>query len=161
MKRNALIAALSALLPGWFGCASYDAKWNAAAAQPTPGSAPADDITGARAGTWTSDADGHTGGLRAIISKKADNQYEAHFHATYKLWFCPCSFQITIPMQVDEDAQGWKHFEGTAALGWPWGEFSHKGSANATRFKSAYQSKQDQGVFEMKRPNEGRGGNGA
>ncbi|MFT5124972.1 MAG: hypothetical protein ACI97B_003611, partial [Verrucomicrobiales bacterium] len=44
---------------------------------------PADAFTGKWKGTWTSTYNGHTGGLRAMITRQEGDGYLARFHATY------------------------------------------------------------------------------
>lgn len=148
MRQKTLCWLTACLLTSAVGCSSFNGDWKAAADQAPP----ADDITGRWEGTWTSDTNAHAGGLRCLITKGDEGAYQARFHATYTLLFIPCTFELTIPIQIDEDKAGWKHFAGEADLGWPWGAFSHKGSASAEKFKSAYMSDADQGVFEMSRP---------
>ena len=60
------------------GCC-YDCRWADAGKIPTP----ADTITGRWTGTWKSEASGHEGGLRSIVTPSTPGHYHADFHATF------------------------------------------------------------------------------
>src|SRR5438132_12727964 len=127
------------------GCSAFRREWRAAAATP----APAKDIQGRWEGTWSSQTNGHHGRLRCVMSKKADDQYLAFFHANYKRVL---SFSYTVPLTAHE-ADGVFQFQGGADLGKLAGGFyRYAGHATSTNFFSTYQASADGGVFEMKRP---------
>src|SRR5947209_8777115 len=62
------------------GCSSYESKWKEAATRPISAAS----IEGRWEGTWQSDANHHTGGLRCILTRNGnDDAYHADYHATY------------------------------------------------------------------------------
>lgn len=144
MTRLAAVAVVC-WLPWAGGCSTFNRDWDALTAEPVP----TDDMTGRWQGTWTSDANGHTGTLRCIMTKLADAQYRARFFATYA---DVLTFGYTVDLAASDEG-GKKHFEGEADLGWlAGGMYKYQGTADATTFNFAYESKDDHGVFQMKRP---------
>lgn len=128
------------------GCSSYEAKWQAAAERP----APAASIEGRWEGTWTSDADGHAGGLRCIITRTGPDAYQADYHATYGNIF---QFGYSMPLRVDRRDDRQFVFDGTADLGLlAGGDYRYEGQADPGEFVCEYRSKYDFGTFRMRRP---------
>ncbi len=99
-------------------------------------------------GTWTSEASGHHGSLKCVVTATNAHQYRAFFHATYKKIL---SFSYAVPLTV-EHREGKAVFHGEADLGWAGGVYSYDGEANATNFFSLYRSEKDHGQFRMQRP---------
>jgi len=96
-----------------------------------------------------SKTNGHHGRLRCLLTKTAEGQYQARFHANYKRVL---SFGYAVPLAVQE-AGGSYQFQGGADLGRLAGGFYHyEGQATVTNFFSAYQAKADGGTFQMRRP---------
>jgi hypothetical protein len=130
------------------GCSSYETQWNAAAERPVQ----AESIEGRWEGTWSSGADGHTGGLRCVITRTGPDTYQADYRATYWKIF---SFGYSMPLHVDQQEGQQVNFEGTADLGWlAGGEYHYEGRADPAEFLCEYRSKFDFGMFRMKRPEE-------
>jgi hypothetical protein len=126
------------------GCSSFSKDWRATLKQPLPA-----DLSGPWEGQWTSDVNGHNGRLRCIMTRKAEGEYDARFHANYKKIL---SFSYTVPMKVRRMENSWQ-FEGEADLGkMAGGLYSYKGAASSTNFFSTYDNKYDHGKFEMSRP---------
>ncbi len=127
------------------GCAGFKRDWNAAIRNP-PGEA---DLQGRWEGKWLSDATGHSGKLRCVVTKTAPDLYRARFHAKYQKIL---SFGYTVPLTTERTGNGFT-FRGEANLGW-WagGVYSYEGKADATNFFARYSSKHDHGTFQMARP---------
>lgn len=127
------------------GCSTFSRDWKAAAAKPMP----ANSVEGRWEGKWHSDHNGHTGGLRALVTKLESGQYEARFHATYAVVL---SFSSTVNLDV-RPAGGLQQFSGSADLGKAAGGLYHyEGKASGTNFFSTYKCLSDHGTFQMTRP---------
>jgi L,D-peptidoglycan transpeptidase YkuD (ErfK/YbiS/YcfS/YnhG family) len=144
------------LLAAWLagGCTSFDHDWEKAGHQP----APPGGLQGRWDGTWLSDANGHDGRLRCIVTQKDDGSYRARFHAIYRKVI---GFGYTVPLKVEETNATF-HFTGEANLGW-WagGVYTYEGQAGQTNFFSTYSCKYDHGTFQMAPVRESGGTNGA
>ena len=130
------------------GC-TFGHAWATASKQPVP----ANGLLGCWEGTWVSDANGHNGNLRCVVTQKNDGAYNARFHAIYKKVL---GFGYTVQLKVIETNSSFG-FSGEANLGW-WagGIYHYEGHAQGTNFFSTYRCKYDQGTFQMTRP--GRSG---
>ncbi|MFM8470664.1 MAG: hypothetical protein ACKODH_11995 [Limisphaerales bacterium] len=137
------VAALAGLL-AFSGCSTFNRDWKAAVASPHP----TNSIEGRWEGKWLSDHNGHTGGLRALIRKLDNGQYETRFHATYGVIF---SFETQVKLDV-RAADGQWQFSGAEDLGKPWGVYRYEGHASATNFLSTYKASLDHGTFRLARP---------
>jgi len=125
------------------GCTTFNHDWKVAQ------SVPATELQGRWQGFWLSDANGHTGKLRCVISKREDGDYRARFHANYGKVL---NFGYTVTLKV-EPLDGSYKFHGQANLGWlAGGVYSYDGHADQTNFFSTYSSKYDHGTFQMTRP---------
>jgi hypothetical protein len=130
------------------GCSSFDRDWNAAASFKP---ASATDITGRWEGTWQSDVDNHSGGLRGLITQTGKDTYHARYAATYGgiLHF---NYEMDLTGQQTFD---WITFQGSADLGaLAGGTYHYEGHATSERFFATYRSADDHGEFNMKRPEE-------
>ena len=135
--------ALAILMLG--GCSSFNRDWKQAAVQ-TP---PADDFSGRWEGSWQSEANGHNGELRCLVTKVNDSTYDARYRAKYKKIL---SFGYTVPLRVQKVGETYK-FSGEADLGkLAGGVYRYDGIASPTNFTSTYASKYDHGYFRMARP---------
>ena len=146
--RVAGVLLLLAALPFCTGC--YAARWSAAGRQPTP----ADGFAGRWAGTWRSDATGHSGGLRCIVSEVTPQTFKADFQATYA-WLFTFSYQATMRIKAADAATrpGYVYFAGEQDLGWlAGGAYAYDGKVGRTEFFCNYRSKDDRGTFQMTRP---------
>ena len=141
-----LIALLQVMILA--GCSTFNRDWKSASVQPpAPGG-----IEGAWQGTWLSHSNGHTGRLRAIITRDLTGAYETRFHATFWKVFST-GYTVTLRVKPDRDVL---RLVGREDLGsfmfYELGEYAYDGTATATEFKCNYQSKKDSGIFEMTRP---------
>ena len=127
------------------GCSTFNRDWKASSSKPMP----AGSVEGRWEGKWHSDHNGHTGGLRALVTKLDSGQYEARFHATYAVVL---SFSSTVNLDV-RPAGGLQQFSGSADLGKAAGGLYHyEGKASGTNFFSTYKCPSDHGTFQMARP---------
>jgi len=128
------------------GCSAFDRDWDAAAkVQP---SSPTD-ITGRWQGTWKSDASGHDGGLRCLITRIDPRTYHARYAATYGGIF-HFGYEMDLIATPEQD---WIKFEGQADLGsMAGGVYHYEGHANAEKFYATYHCDKDHGRFDMNRP---------
>ncbi len=142
------------VLAGWLfgsGCSSFNRHWEEAGRMPGT----ATGMSGRWEGTWRSEANGHEGGLRCLVTEQENGLYEAWFRATYHRVF-DLHFGYKVPLTV-ERTNGVYRFEGEADLGWLAGGIYHyEGEATAEHFFSRYRSRQDQGTFDMRRPGEAK-----
>jgi hypothetical protein len=141
------IAILGLLLAA--GCSSAaDRDW--ADAERLPRAA---DLGNTRwSGTWHSDASGHEGTLRCIITPRADSGYDAHYYATFGWFIFGFSFEYILPMTIEKDDGGWR-FRGSAVLDY-WiqgGPYEYEGRADEEHFAASYNAGFDRGIFRMKR----------
>jgi len=128
------------------GCSAFDRDWNAAPA------ASAGTLEGRWEGKWTSDANGHEGALRCIITRHQDSGWEARYYASYTWGIIPFTFEYTIPLTALRDGDAWIS-RGGAELGcWiAGGWYEYEARASAEEYVASYRSDFDRGVFRMKR----------
>ena len=126
------------------GCSTFNRDWKAAAAKPHPNS-----VESAWEGSWLSDANQHSGGLRCIMEKLSDESYRARFDSTYKKIL---HFKSTVVLNGTMTNNVFQ-FDGEAKLPkWAGGIYHYKGRADSTNFFSTYRNKYDHGTFQMTRP---------
>lgn len=108
-------------------------------------------MVGAWEGTW-SNASGHEGGLRCIVTPAGENKVDTRYHATYGWFIFWFSFEYTVPVTIERDGTGWK-FKGSAVLdSWVGGGlYEYQGRVDGDAFDATYTSEHDPGVFKMKR----------
>lgn len=137
---------LAVLLAALAGCSTFEDDWRASKGF-------AIGIEGQWEGTWSSDGNGHHGGLRCLVTRRgAGDAYDARYRATYSDWCGTLSFEYTVPMTVRADGDGWL-LEGSADLGWlAGGVYDYHGRASLERFFCTFQSEGDHGVFALERP---------
>ena len=139
--KNSLLIVLLCLT----GCSSFNREYKTALTQPMP----TNDISGPWEGRWLSDKNGHTGKLRAMLKQSSNEEYDAHFHATFWKIF---RSSYRVPLKFKEE-HGRTTISGEQNLGWlSGGVYTYQGEATPTSFFSTYKSKYDHGTFEMKRP---------
>ena len=111
-------------------------------------------IDGRWQGTWKSDANGHSGGLRCIITPIDSAHFKADFHATYG-WLFGFGYDMTMTIQAADSATqpSVVYFSGKENLGWlAGGEYTYKGKADTITFFCNFKSTGDHGTFQMVRP---------
>ncbi|MEO6183611.1 MAG: hypothetical protein ABIP71_11040 [Verrucomicrobiota bacterium] len=126
------------------GCSTFNRDW-----KKTTEVSNLNGIEGRWQGTWTSDANGHSGGLRCILEKVSETIYRARFDSTYKKVL---HFKSTVILNGTNNLANVR-FNGEAKLPW-WagGLYRYEGSASATNFFSTYNCRYDHGTFQMIRP---------
>jgi hypothetical protein len=126
------------------GCSSFERAWRNSPAESTG-------IAGRWQGSWKSARSGDSGKLRAIITRQSAARYTARFHATYH---SVLSAVYSVTLDVTQRGPR-SEFRGAANLG-VWGQYETTGHATRTQFYATYQSKFDDGTFEMQRVSEER-----
>jgi len=128
------------------GCSSFSRDWRQAARQP----ADQRSVEGRWEGQWISEANGHHGNLRCLMTRENDSFYKARFRATYgKTLHLHFTYAATLGMHPHDI--GWE-FDGEADLGkLAGGTYYYEGRAATTNLVSTYRSKYDHGRFEMRR----------
>ena len=121
------------------GCSSFDRAWRNSPAQSAG-------IAGRWEGRWQSERTRHDGKLRAIITPRTAEQYDARFHATHG---SVLSAEYGVTLHVKQRGRR-SEFRGAADLG-VWGRYETSGYATAAQFHATYRSKFDYGTFEMRR----------
>jgi hypothetical protein len=140
-------AILPCLLLGVFasGCSTFHREWKQAAIQPVP----SHDITGRWEGVWNSEATGHHGTLRCVVTQESPEKYRFLYRATWKKIF---HGTYSVLQDVERDGDVFK-MRGGADLGRLYGgRYEYEGEATPTRLFSKYRSAKDHGTFEMSRP---------
>ena len=133
------------------GCSRFESDWRSPAVARAASQAQqaGDQLGGRWKGSWKSRANGHSGGLRCIMTRLDDDTYRAQFHATFGLVF---QFDYTVNMDVRRENEV-TYFGGKADLGrMAGGMYTYDGHADGTVFHSTYRSGNDHGYFRMRRP---------
>ncbi|HEX8914313.1 MAG TPA: hypothetical protein VF796_18340 [Humisphaera sp.] len=148
-RRTLALVALCLALLSAGGCA-YEGRWSAAGKEPTP----SDQITGRWIGTWTSEASGHSGGLRCIVTRTDSGRFKADFRATYA-WLFSFGYEMAMNVRASDAATNPSvvYFTGEEDLGaLAGGEYTYDGRATPTEFFCKYKTKDDHGTFQLVRP---------
>jgi hypothetical protein len=137
--------ALTLLALGLCGCSSFNRDWRSAETLPTSPHS----IEGRWEGRWDSEANGHNGKLRCLMTRISDSEYRARFRATYARVL---KFSYTAELRMQPHHEGWE-FNGEADLGkLAGGVYYYEGRISSSNMFSTYRSKYDQGTFELQRP---------
>ena len=130
------------------GCSTFDRDWDTWRPTSAQSMSP---FAGRWAGTWHSDASGHEGALRCIVTLR-DSAYQARYDASYT-WICmPLGFEYLLPVEAVKDGQALR-LRGGAELGcWiAGGWYEYEGIVENGEFIASYRSSFDHGIFRMKR----------
>lgn len=127
------------------GCSTFNHDWKQASARPLV----ADSLEGRWEGHWLSDANGHTGKLRCLVTKETGFQYEFRYWATFwKVFRATYTTHLHVRKVNDE-----YEFRGEEDLGrFVGGIFQYEGKVSGTNFFSTYSSRYDHGTFRLTRP---------
>jgi hypothetical protein len=100
-----------------------------------------------------SEQDGHSGRLRAIVTRADGDTYRIEYDGWF---FGILRFTHGMNVTATHAADGSTvRFEGHEDLGGlAGGVYRYDGTADGQQFKSTYQSSEDHGRFEMRRPQE-------
>src|SRR5439155_18677333 len=127
------------------GGSNFKHEWPMAVANPVPNTG----LQGRWQGRWHSDANGHAGKLRCVVTKTDDAMYRARFHAKYMKVL---TFVYSVSLKVAPTTNGFS-FSGDANLGrFAGGVYHYEGHADTTNLFSTYSCKYDHGTFQMTRP---------
>jgi hypothetical protein len=142
-RKMALFVLMSALILVGASCSSFNREWRRVGRNPTTSAG----LEGPWEGQWMSEANGHHGRLRCIVTKEG-NIYQARFRARYRKIL---SFGYTVPLKAEPTVSGYE-FQGEADLGaLAGGIYHYAGHADGTNFFSTYSCKYDHGTFQMER----------
>ena len=112
-------------------------------------STPADPVSGAWIGTWRSTANGHTGGLRAVVTKVNGDTWNFRYRASWAKILCA---GFTLDSVVKPDGKGGWIASGSKDLGKAFGGmFTSNGTIRGGHFSATYEAKMDRGVMELDR----------
>ena len=150
MNHRGEIFLLLLSLSGLANCSSYKRNWNQSVSAQF--SAPSSDLQGPWEGEWISEASGHKGKLRCLVTPSTSPVGNYHFHYWAKWGLLSGDFETVYPVIKGTDC--WL-FEGDTDLGSLGGVYRHQGHATTSQFHAAYTSnKGDRGTFTMKRPDQ-------
>jgi len=125
-------------------CTGLPRGW--AEAKRTP---PAGAVSGAWAGTWRSEVNGHHGGLRAVAAPVDKDIMRFRFRASWARILCA---GFTVDTTARPAPDGTWTISGSKDLGPLFGGVFHcRGTVKDGVFQARYEAKLDRGVMEMRR----------
>jgi len=143
--RRLLAGTLLALLASGCGAIGFQRAWAAFDAPAEP-----DGMQGRWAGEWRSAWNGHSGGLRCLLTRADELHYRADFYSTYAslLYF---RYQTVFHVLATDD--GTLRFRGQQDLGsLAGGLYRYEGTVTGDQFAATFEAENgDHGVFEMQR----------
>lgn len=146
------------------GCSGFEREWSAWKSAPSLEISDAS-LIGLWEGSWISEASGHNGRLRCIVTPEgqdletlaaippsagSEGGYLARFRAKWSIF----SFEHELHLEGTEEPT---RFRGEADLGWPWGVYRYEGRHVASRLVFTYRTEKDHGTFELERVALGEG----
>ena len=148
-KRRILPLLVVLVLGSGCGTLKYNRAWKAFA-----GSGETHGLEGRWQGGWESQWNGHSGGLRCMMTRQDEAHYRGWFHSTYAFFL---SFQHTTDFTVEVE-DGTYRFRGEQDLGeMAGGVYRYEGTVTGDSFQATYEAENgDHGVFEMQRAGEER-----
>jgi len=107
-------------------------------------------VAGKWQGTWLSEANGHHGDLRCVVSgPKGEQSYQFFYHAT---WKSILSGSYKAMHNVRQQKDGRYLFKGEHKMpDWAGGLYHYTGTIKGDDFNASYESAMDRGTFTMKR----------
>ncbi len=134
-------------------CSSFERDWNAIQTHQAQASVPPS-LVGCYDGEWRSNANGHHGRLRMILTrdKNAKDTYTARFKAN---WGNAFTFEYQVPLKFKK-VKKVLHCSGGADLGiLAGGKYEYRGKVTHSRapekLVAVYNSTNDHGLFTLKR----------
>ena len=129
------------------GCSGFEHDWRTPAIQQLASGN--DRLLGRWKGSWKSQASGHSGGLRCIVTPAGEGRRHVAFKASFAL-VLKFGYAMDLDVEQREDAE---YFRGSADLGrLAGGVYQYDGHADGRTFYCTYRSKSDHGYFKMTRP---------
>ncbi len=116
------------------------------------GSMPEDGVSGRWEGTWLSDANGHHGKLRCIVTppETPGGPHEFYYHAT---WMRVLSGAYRADHQVKPAGRGRWTFTGEHEMpSWAGGLYRYDGRISGGTFEADYRCRIDRGTYQLQRP---------
>lgn len=146
--RRLLLAAALALLATGCGALRFQHAWSSF----EPAATGPDElgVAGRWRGEWRSERDGHSGGLRCLMTRRDAERYRAWFYSTYAgILF----FQYETELSVTAREPGLVRFAGEQDLGAAvGGVYRYEGTVAGDRFTATYRAENgDHGVFVLRR----------
>jgi hypothetical protein len=143
--RAASLLLAAALVTGC-GAMRFNRAWDERAAAP----APTTGLEGRWAGEWRSEWNGHSGGLRCLLTPAEGGAFHAWFLSSYARVF---TFAYEMLLHVTAEEAGTLRFEGEQDLGkMAGGLYRYAGTVTGDSFHATFEAENgDHGVFEMKR----------
>ena len=143
----ALVAVLALVTPSC-GAIAYDRAWSRFDAAAIDGEGGA--MVGRWKGEWASEWNGHSGGLRCMMTRADDGGYCARFYSTFGWFFF---FRHETVFEVVGVEGGTVRFEGEEDLGETFGGvYRYQGTVAGDRFEAEYDAENgDHGRFTMQR----------
>lgn len=140
-----LVGVLACALLASCGSLIYERDWRS-----FESAAGGDELVARWRGSWASDANGHSGGLRCMTTREADGGMLARFMSTYGWFF---SFGHRAHFEVTALPDGSTRFEGSEDLGFALGGvYRYEGTIRDRAFQAHYESERgDHGTFLMER----------
>jgi hypothetical protein len=124
--------------------AEFHRRWREQAARPGAGSG----LDGRWHGQWVSEANGHHGALKCLLTKRESGEYQAMFHACYARVL---SVAYSVTLRGRPAGEKLK-LEGEADLGtFAGGIYHYEGEADETAFNCTYRCAYDHGAFHLTR----------
>ncbi|HEX6985031.1 MAG TPA: hypothetical protein VF170_06620 [Planctomycetaceae bacterium] len=99
-------------------------------------------------GSWTSATTGHTGKLRATLTRCGANRYRCTFCGTF--WKV-VPFRYTVPLHVTGCRDGVVYFRASKTLPLCGGTFTCSGCATSRTLRANFSAQDDRGTFVMSR----------
>lgn len=141
-----LVACLAVVLAtSSCGTFAYNRAWESFDAV-----ADGDPMVGRWQGDWESESNGHSGGLRCMLTRVDEGAYFARFHSTYGWFFF---FRHETTFHITGEEEGTLRFEGAEDLGKAFGGlYRYTGTVAGDRFEARFEAENDDfGVFRMQR----------
>src|SRR5688572_13678221 len=147
--RRSLLGAGLALLLSSCGAIRFQRAWSSHPRGDEPGG-----MSGRWAGTWRSEQNGHSGGLRCLMTRQDEQHYRADFFSTYAAILY---FRHETLFRVVDRRDGTLRFEGEQDLGKAiGGVYRYEGAVQGDAFRATFRAENgDHGVFELRRVDPG------
>lgn len=131
------------------GCSSFQCQWRQLGEQKSSG----DPVLGCWEGRWDSDANGHGGTLRCIVTRQSDGGYDAWFRARFMKVLAGEYHADLVVTRQGVQGVGFVSISAEADLGsLAGGVYRQEGEIRDGLYQTRYISKHDEGTMTMRRP---------